>query len=165
MTKEEAKSKIKEIVGRTSLLIPLVYEQDLPPSVWFADVPDWHNYEYTIWNNGEQIRKILCEHKSLRKDSDLLDLFLTVALNRNAKRGRQSFIMLFGYKHCAEYADLLAAQLDDDFVGGHIIEVLYKMKAGQFVSVVKPYTMDKIAWIRNQAKKYMNRYGGCQGED
>lgn len=158
MTKEEAKERIKDIVGKTVKLIPPTYEKNLPPMKQFIDVPEWHDYEYKIWNNGEQIRQILLEHKNLRKDKSLLNLFLTVALNRNAKRGRQSFIMLFEYKHCAEYADLLVKQIDDTFVSGHIIEVLNKMKTGQYVSFVMPYTTDKIAWIRNQAKKYVNRH-------
>lgn len=158
MTREEAKIEIKEIVGRTSRLIPPVYVKDLPPSKQFPDVPQWHGYEYEIWRNGERIRQILLEHNALRKDKELLDLFLTIALDRNAKRGRQSFIMLFCYKHCAGYAELFVQQLDDDFVCGHIIEGLNKMKAGQFVSLVKPFTTYKITWIRNQAKKYIKRY-------
>lgn len=48
--------------------------------------------------------QILREHTSLRKDKSLLDSFLSIATNRNAKRGRQIFIILLGYKHCAEYA-------------------------------------------------------------
>lgn len=158
MTKEEAKDKIKEIVGKTIKLIPSTYEKNLPPMKQFIDVPEWHDYEYKIWNNGEQIRQILLEHKNLRKDKSLLDLFLIVALNRNAKRGQQSFIMLFEYKHCAEYADLFVKQIDDTFVSGHIIKTLNKMRTGKYVSFVMPYTTDKIAWIRNEAKKYVIQY-------
>lgn len=158
MTKEEAKEKIKDIVGKTVKLIPPTYEKNLPPMKQFIDVPEWHDYEYKIWSNGEQIRQILLEHKNLRKDKSLLDLFLMVALNRNAKRGRQSFIMLFEYKHCVEYAGLLVKQIDDVFVSGHIIKTLKKMKVGQYVSLVMPYTTDKITWIRNEAKKYVNQY-------
>ena len=67
--------------------------------------------------------------------------------------------MLFGYKHCSEYADLLVKQIDDNSVNGHIIEGLNKMKVGQFVSLVEPYKTNKITWIRNQAKKYIEEYG------
>lgn len=158
MTTEEAKEMIKDIVRRTVKLIPSTYEKNRPPMKLFPDVPEWHNYEYDIWKNGEQIRQILLEHKNLRKDKLLLDSFLAVALNRNAKRGRQSFILLFGYKSCAAYAGLLAEQLDDVFVRGHIIEVLNKMKVSQYVSLVMPYTTDKISWIRNQAKRYVQQH-------
>lgn len=158
MNKEEAKEKIKDIVGKTVKLIPPTYEKDLPPTELFKDVPEWHDYEYKIWDNGERIRQILLEHKSLRKDKSLLDLFLTVALSRNAKRGRQSFIMLFEYKQCTEYAHLLVKQIDDTFVRGHIIRALNRMKAGQYVSLVMPYTMDKTAWVRNEAKRYVNQH-------
>ena len=164
MTKEEAKKEIEGIVKKTLKLIPLTYEENLPPmDLTFGgilrqkstDIPEWHDYEHSIWQNGEKIRQILCEHKSLRKDKELLDLFLVVALNKNAKRGRQSFIMLFGYQHCSEYADLLIKQIDDNFVNGHIIEGLNKMKVRKFGSIVKPFTTDKTTWIRKQAKKYI----------
>lgn len=157
MTKEEAKETIEDIVRRTVQRIPSTYEKDLPPMKHFPDVPQWHNYEYAIWKNGEQIRQILLEYKNLRKDKSLFDLFLLVALNRNAKRGRQSFILLFGYKSCAEYADLFVRQLDDIFVRGHILEVLNKMKVPHYVSLVMPYITDEETWIRNQAKKYVKR--------
>ena len=158
MTKEEAIIKIKKIVRETSKLIPLSYEDNLPPIKLYPDIPAWHSYEGEIWQKGEEIRQLLCEHKNLRKDKELLQLILSIALNRNAKRGRQSFIMLLWYKHCAEYADLLIKQIDDDFVRGYIIEGLNKMKAGQFVPLVRPYQTDKLTWIRNQAKKYINQY-------
>ena len=158
MTKEEAVKEIKKLVGKTLKLIPTEYEKDLPPTEFSPNVPKWHDYEHTIWQNGEKIRQILCVHKNLRKNKELLDLFLTIALNRNAKRGRQSFIMLFWYKHCSEYADLLIKQIDDDFVNGYIIEGLNKMKVGKFFSLVEPYKTSKVTWIRNQAKKYINEY-------
>lgn len=158
MTKDEARKKIQSIVRKTGKLIPLTYEKDLPPTEKFPDIPEWHDYEQKIWMNGSQIEQILREHKSLRKDKSLLDSFLAIALNRNAKRGRQIFIMLLGYKHCAEYAPSLVEQIDDKFVNGHIIYVLNKMKVGQYVSLVIPYMADKTAWIRNEAKKYVNQY-------
>ena len=168
MTKEEAKKKIEGIVKKTLKLIPPTYEENLSPiDLNFGGrlrqkptyITEWHNYEHSVWQNGEKIRQVLCEHKSLRKDKELLDLFLVVALNRNAKRGRQSFIMLFRYQHCSEYADLLIKQIDDNFVNGHIIEGLNNMKVGKFGSIVKPFTTDKTTWIRNQAKKYIEKYG------
>ena len=69
------------------------------------NLPEWHDYERGIWQNGEKIRQ------------------------------------------------------NDDFVNGHIIEGLNKMKAEQFVSLVEPYTTDKNTWKRNQAKKYIKGYG------
>ena len=159
MTKNEAKEAVLILLDRAEKLIPATSEKDLPPMDIAPGVPQWHDYEHKIWQIGEEIRQILNTHKTLRKDKELLARFLSVALNRNAKRGRQSFIMLLWYKHCAEYAGLLAAQLEDRSVKGHIIEGLNKMKAGQFTSLVEPFTQDKTTWIRNQAKKYIREFG------
>ena len=139
MTKEEATKGIKKIVEKTLKLIPTTYEADLLPTKLLPNVPNWHCYERAIWQNGESIRQILCEHKTLRKNKELLNLFLTIALNRNAKRGRQSFIMLFGYKHCSGYADSFIKQIDDNSVNRHIIKTLNKMKVGQYASLLETY--------------------------
>jgi len=78
--------------------------------------------------------------------------------NKNAKRGRQSFIMLLWFKHCEKYAPILLDQIEDDFVRGHIIEGLNKMKASGYTEIVKKYTNDKTTWIKNQAKKYIENW-------
>jgi hypothetical protein len=98
------------------------------------------------------------EHKKLRRDKQLLEKILTIALNRKAKRGRESFIMLLWYKHCQKYAQLLIEQIDDDFVRGHIIKGLNKMQASNFIEIVTNYKNDNNTWIRNEAKKYINKY-------
>lgn len=149
---------INEIVEKTIKLIPAIYEDNLPSSKQIPDIPQWHDYEHEIWKNGEQIRQILLEHKNLWSDKALLNSFLVIALNRNAKRGRQSFILLFGYKFCAEYSNFFIEELDDVFVRGHIINVLNKMKTPNYVSLIMPYTTDKTAWIRNEAKKYVKQH-------
>ena len=164
MTRNEAKEALNILLDQANELIPATIEKDLAPMDIAPGVPQWHDYEHQLWKIGEDIRQILNSHTPLRRDKELLDRFLSIALNRNAKRGRQSFIMLLWYKHCAEYAGLLAAQLDDRSVKGHIIEGLNKMKAGQFTDLVAPFTQDKTTWIRNQAKKYMQTYGQTPGE-
>lgn len=158
MTKEEAKKKIQSIVRRVEKMIPLTYVENLPPiDTKNPDIPQWHDFEDEIWIKGSNIDQILREHTSLRKDKSLLDSFLSIATNRNAKRGRQIFIILLGYKHCAEYAPFLIKQIDDPFVDGHIISTLNKMRAYQYTSLIMPFTTDKIAWIRNEAKRYVSR--------
>lgn len=163
MTKEEAKKKIQSIVSKVEKMIPLTYVEDLPPiDKKNPDIPQWHDFEDEIWIKGSDIEQILREHKSLRKDKSLLDSFLSIATNRNAKRGRQIFIMLLEYKHCAEYAPLLIKQIDDPFVDGHIIATLNKMRAYQYTSLIMPFTTHKIAWVRNEAKRYVSRSKHCR---
>lgn len=58
-----------------------------------------------------------------------------------------------------KYGAGLISQLDDNFVYGHIIDTIYKMKASEFIEIIKPYCNDKETWIRNKAKKYVEKYG------
>lgn len=66
--------------------------------------------------------------------------------------------MLLGYKFCSEYAPSLIRQIDDKFVHGHIILTVLKMQAPGFVKIIQPFTKHKLTWIRNDAKKYCERY-------
>jgi hypothetical protein len=158
MTITEAKNTVIEIVSRANLLVPKELKPDLKALEGYPDVPSWHKFEIDVWNFGEDIRQILEHYKPLRKDKDLLDLFLTICLNRNSKRGRQTFIMLFEFKHCVGYAKQIVSQLNDKFVEGHVIRCLNKMQAGGFGGQIKKFTEHKVRWIRNEAKKYMEKY-------
>jgi hypothetical protein len=155
MSKEEPKLKIKQLIAQAEGLIPETLQDNLPDIANIPGVPEWHNYERKIWELGELIRQELAVHKNLRKDKELMDLFLRISLNRNAKRGRQSFIILFWNKHCREYAPQLITQIQDEFVCGHIIEGLNKMHAEGFSEMIREFTQCKVSWIRNQAKKYL----------
>jgi len=155
MNKQEAKILITKILEEASKLIPKNIDSDLKAINEYPDVPEWHPYEDKIWTLGEDIRQILIEHKSLRKDKKLLNLFLEICMNRNAKRGRQSFIMLFCFKHCAEYAPMIITQVDDKFVEGHVILAINKMHATGYRNLIAKFCESKNTWIRNEAKKYM----------
>ena len=158
MSKEQAKFKIKELIAQAECLIPETLQENLPGMDEMPGIPKWHEYEHKIWELGERIRHELVIHKSLHKDKEILDDLLKISLNRNAKRGRQSFIMLFWYKHCREYAPQLVTQIGDEFVSGHIIKGLNKMHADEFVEPVKNFLDHKITWVRNEAKKYLVTY-------
>jgi hypothetical protein len=152
------KSEIIRLTDQALALVPLVYVPNLPEIKGMSGVPDWHEYERKIWSIGEEIQQILVNHKQLKIDTELLDLFLKVCLNRNAKRGRQSFIMLFEHNYCAVYADQLITQMDDEFVYGHVLRALNKMQADGYALIVLNHQDDKIAWIRKQAKKYLTAF-------
>jgi hypothetical protein len=121
-------------------------------------IPKWYDFEMKVWELGEKVRQKLEKCKPLWKDKELLDLFLPICLNENAKRGRQSFIMLFWFKHCEPYSSRIITQINDDFVTGHVIQGLNKMKASGYLEIVRPFTNHKIAWIRNQAKKFVSQF-------
>lgn len=158
MDKKEARQSVMQLLSETEKLIPKTLDAGLAAFDNLQNIPTWDNYEFEIWKHGELIRNIFLKHKVLNKDPELLDRIVNICLNRNSKRGRQSFIMLLWNKDCQLYADKIISQLDDKFVYGHIIEGLNKMKASGYVGIVKPYCDDKITWIKNQAKKYVDQY-------
>jgi hypothetical protein len=158
MDKEQAKLKILELLHETEKLIPKDYVPNLDPIDGFPDIPQWHSFEHEIWKNGETIRQLFKEHKTLSQDKNIVENILSICLDKNAKRGRQSFIMLLWNKKYSEYADKLVSQIDDKFVDGHIIEGLNKMKTPYYLKQVRPFCSDKTTWIRKQAQKYIDQY-------
>jgi hypothetical protein len=159
MEKIKAKENILMLIAEAEELIPKNIEPDLPSSPELNGEPKWHNYENEIWKIGEAIRKLLKENKALYKDKELFERIISVSLNRNSKRGRQSFIMLLWNKQNTQYAEKLVSQLDDKFVYGFIIKALNKMKTDGYSAMVKPFDKNKITSIRNQAKKYLQQFG------
>src|SRR5437868_6114333 len=101
-TDEQAKQKILDIVSEAKKLTPSLLESNLPD--FEKGIPAWHDYEHKIWQLGERIRQILLQNKKLRKDSDIQRGILSICVNKNSKRGRQSFIMLLGNVNCAAYS-------------------------------------------------------------
>ena len=100
----ETKNIILEKIKEAESLIPGSYIPNLMPTELIKNVPAWHHFEHEIWKIGEEIRLLLLDVPSLRKDQDIHTGIIRIAVNRNAKRGRQSFIMLLGYKFCRHYA-------------------------------------------------------------
>lgn len=158
MEKEQAKLKILELLSETEKLIPKNLVPNLDSIEGFPDVQQWHSFELEIWKNGESIKQLFKEHTILTHDNYITEKILSICLDRNAKRGRQSFIMLLWNKRYAEYADKLVSQIDDKFVNGHIIEGLNKMKTSSYVTQVRPFCSDKTTWIRKQTQKYIEQF-------
>ncbi len=117
----EVKGAGLSLVARAESLIPERRVPELAPLSGNPDVPEWHGFELKVWEIGEQIRQILARHQSLRKDRELQEAFVRILTNANAKRGRQSFVMLLGYKSCQVHAATVAAQINDPNVTGHVI--------------------------------------------
>ena len=152
------RNDVLNLIKNASSIIPNETIEDLPTKE-FEDVPQWHKFEYEIWDLGEKIRQMLVRDPLLRKDQDIEKGILEVAMNPNAKRGRQSFVLLLGSVKHAHLANNIVADLVDKNVNGHVIDTLLKMRVGNYVEKVKPFTSSDITWIRNKAKKYCERYG------
>jgi len=153
------RDRILELVAQAESAVPADLVSDLPPGKHTSAAPEWHGFEHKIWGHGESIRKLLAEQKSLRRDEELQRTFLRVACNPNAKRGRQSFIMLLGYSCCAGHAPRIAEQLSDPSVVGHVIDTLLKMRCPDYVQDISAFTKSDPAWVRNKAKAYIKKYG------
>ena len=157
------KEKILELIKKAESLTPKNIEEDLKPMDGVPVVPSWHKYESDIWEIGEEIRQIITTKKSLRKDNEINELIINFCQNRNSKRGRQSFILLLGYKDLSGYASKLINMVNDKFVYGQIIDTIYKMRAGGYDKEIRPFLNDKNTWIKNLAKKYIEKHGTQQG--
>jgi hypothetical protein len=153
-TSRDFKGEIEDLVQSArrlvpgSLLDPLAIDASL-------GVPAWRDFEHQIWAIGQQIRQLLLKAPHLRADGVLQRQIVEVACDRRAHRGRQSFVMLLGYRPCAEHARRLVEHLDDPFVAGHVVGAIYKMRAAGYSEQVRPLLEDKMAWVRNEARRYL----------
>lgn len=153
------KEEIIELITEAKNLTPRRMEKNLNPMEGFPDVPNWHKYESEIWEIGDKIRQIIYDKKSLRKDKEINDLIMEVCMDKKSKRGRQSFILLLGYKHLSGYAPQLITMINDKFVDGQIIDTIYKMQAIGYEKDIEPFTTEKLTWVKKKAIKYMGKYG------
>ena len=152
--KEQLLTKIEN----AERVIPEDIVPNLPGQKDFPDVPEWHSFEHSVWSAGEQIRGLFKKNPGLKKDPEIQERILKICLRNQAKRGRQSFILLLGSPIFSEYSDEVSSLLKDDDVCGHAVDTLIKMRAGNYINQVEPLSTHKITWIRNKAKKYIQKY-------
>jgi len=156
---EEIGVKIAELINDAHLLIPSEPVPDLPSSPYTIGASEWHDFEHKIWKIGEDIRQLFTKQTVLRSDIHLQAAILDICIARNAKRGRQSFVSLLGYKSCIRHAPILVSEIDDPSVEGHIIDSLLKMGASQYINEVRPFVKHETTWIRKKAITYCERFG------
>ena len=150
-------NEINNLLSETETNIPHEMLADLPYMKQFPDVHEWHDFEGKIWDMGEQIRQLVFTSKAYF-NNDQINRILNICLDKRAKRGRQSFVMLLGKSKYCEYAHALIPLLEDEDVNGHVIDTLYKMRANAYVSLITPFLKHKRTWIRNTAKKYVQKF-------
>ena len=109
--------------------IPETNLPDLPYMKYDPDVHDWYIFELEIWDIGEEIRQLTINYKS-KFTKEQIERIISICLDKKAKRGRQSFVMLLNKKAYFEYSSRLISLLADDDVDGHVIYTLYMMQAG-----------------------------------
>ena len=149
------KHEVEKLIKAARTLVPDTVLAPLPLDECLG-VPAWRDFEHQVWAIGEQIRQLFLKAPRLRADRALQEQIVDIACDRRAHRGRQSFVMLLGYRSCVEHAGRLVGQLDDEFVHGHVVDAIYKMRAQGYSDQVQPLLDDKGAWIRNVANRYLN---------
>ncbi|WP_181874015.1 hypothetical protein [Tsukamurella tyrosinosolvens] len=145
------------LVAQARSLTPPDRPADLPMNQ-FPNVPDWHTHEHSIWALGEDARRALATSPSLRGDLEIYGRIAQLTANRAAGRGRQSWVMLFGYVACAPFAPAIAELLDDADVAGHAIQALTVTRVPDHVDRVRPLLNDGAAWIRRAARRYVDQH-------
>ena len=157
MDREAFDSELNNFLTRAEALIPKENLPDLPYMDLAPDVHDWYEFEHRLWEIGEEIRQFLSENKN-KLNKNQIDRIVSICLDKKAKRGRQSFVMLLGKKIYNSYADMIVTVLNDDDVDGQVIDTLYKMGAKEYVEQIEPFLTHNRTWIRNEAKRYVQKY-------
>ncbi|MBQ6930748.1 MAG: hypothetical protein IJN38_01330 [Clostridia bacterium] len=145
------------LLVRAEALVPEENLPDLPFMDSAPDVHDWYKYELELWDVGENIRQFLSESKN-KLNKNQIERIIKICLDKRAKRGRQSFVMLLGKKMYCEYAERIVSLLNDGDVDGQVVDTLYKMGAKEYVDLIEPFLTHNRTWIRNEAKRYIQKY-------
>ena len=157
MDRKSFDQQLETLLKKAEDKIPNEKLPDLPFMELAPDVHDWYMFEHEIWEIGEEIRQLIFNNKKVLTDSQIARI-INICLDEKAKRGRQSFVLLLGKKAYQKYSDKIVPLLNSDDIDGQVVDTLYKMQAGQYVDKILPFTNHKRTWIRNIAKKYIQKY-------
>ncbi|MBQ4572722.1 MAG: hypothetical protein IJA80_05545 [Clostridia bacterium] len=148
---------LNKLLSNAESMIPDENLPDLPFMETAPDVHDWYGFEHELWEKGEEIRQHILYGKK-RPNTEQVERIVAICMDKRAKRGRESFVMLLGKKCYVNYAEKIATLLNDSDVDGHVIDTLYKMGADGYDIQIKPFINHNRAWIRNKATKYIEKY-------
>ena len=140
-------------------IAPEKFPPDLHSNELLAGAPAWYPFEYRAWELGESVRQTLARHRKLRADPKVQSLLLRVILERNLRRGRQSFVFGLACKSAQPQARHIAPFLKDPDIQGQVLDALIKMRARGFDEKVKPLLDSPYKWIRSLARKYIHTLG------
>ncbi|MEE1185793.1 MAG: hypothetical protein UHN02_00190 [Acutalibacteraceae bacterium] len=157
MTRKDFDNELNNLLTSAEALIPEDNLPDLPFMDLAPDVHDWYKFESELWGVGENIRQFLLENKNKLNRSQI-ERIVEICLDKRAKRGRQSFVMLLGKKMFCDYAEQIVTLLNDDDVDGYVIDTLYKMGATEYADLIEPFLTHNRTWIRNEAQRYIQKY-------
>lgn len=149
--------EINKLLDKAENLIPNDELPNLPYMELAPDVHDWYKFEHEIWTIGENIRQLISQN-SKKLNSVHVERIIKICLDKKAKRGRQSFVMLLAKRMYTDHAERIVCLLNDNDVDGHVINTLYKMQASNYVHLIEPFLNHNCTWIRNEAKRYVQKF-------
>ena len=113
-------------------------------------------FETEIWQIGELIRKKFLKRKAAISSPLFFDTISEIIQTKKYRSGRQSFVLLFGDFKLFEKSDFLATFLSDEYVYGHVIISLLKLKNFKYCKEVKDILeQEATGWIKQKGKKYL----------
>lgn len=156
------KEHVFAVCAAALALAPESFPPDLPPSEFSirigSDAPERYPFEGAVWAMGEDLRHYLLQHPKLKRDPDVQRAITEVVRCRNLRRGRESFVMLLGYTAAQAWAPLMVECLADDDISGHALDTLVKMRVPGYATQVEHLLTSQYTWVRNLARKYVERY-------
>ena len=125
----------------------------------YKNDPDKYNFEWNIWNLGENIRQCLAEQETKRGKSVLLEKAGNVLNTKEYRHGRVSFTFLFEDYADVSYSSIFKNVLFDPDVQLQLscIKAIKKMKVLDLKTEVElimestPYN-----WLKKECQKYLN---------
>lgn len=155
MDKQTFEITLERLLSESRAAIP---EALLPDKPYRGTTdPGWYDFELTLWAKGEEIRKLLTASRRTLTPEQTASV-IAICQEPNAKRGRQSFLLLLGRKVYACHAHAVAELLSDSHVAGQAIETLYKMGASGYCREIEPFLAHDKTWIRNSAIRYLKKF-------
>jgi hypothetical protein len=155
---DSVRERILDACSAALALAPDSYPEDLTTTESLTGAPGWYPFEHKAWSIGEDVRQWLLRQPKLKRDPSIQQAIINVIRCVNLRRGRQSFVMLVGFTAAQGWAPTIAEYLDDPDIYGHALDTLLKMRAPGYAARVQPLLASKFTWIRNLARKYMERY-------
>lgn len=106
------------------------------------------DFQY-LWECGDLLYSM--------KKYKYLPQYLEIIKNKEYGRARQMVVLLVGKSKKVEVIPVLKDLLNDADVEGHALQALANFEGDDIVEIMQQYTKHKMAWIRNTAKRYLNK--------
>ncbi|MFC4323198.1 HEAT repeat domain-containing protein [Litchfieldia salsa] len=101
---------------------------------------------------------------SIILDKSTLNDLIKIVINKEHGTSRQMIIVALGLFKDKKAIPFLLDLLDDEDVKGHVIMALSKFKDPELIPYIKPFVNHNITWVRNEAKKTIDKLEKLQND-